>query len=193
MTGRRVTWLVTLPLLAASSVAGHELGFWIAVPSAHERAHALAHSGHGWLEQLPLIAGMGAAFVLAALLLVFVSGIRGWRVAPPPLLFAVLPAAAFVVQEHVERALAHGGLELDVVTGPAFLAGLLLQLPFGLVALLLAETLAELVHGLGRALAAAPPSRVVSAVSLRLPTVTSLRLAPVLARGSSERGPPRVV
>ena len=192
MVKTRGAWLLTLPLLVAGSIAGHELGYWVAVPSAHERAHALERSGHGWLDHLPVVAGVGGSLLLAALALVFVSGLRGRRVDPPPALFATLPVAAFVVEEHVERALAHGRLELDVALGPAFLAGLLLQVPFGAAALLLAAALTELAHGLGCAIAAPPRASMVAAFAGPMPIAHSIPLEPALARGWSERGPPRL-
>jgi hypothetical protein len=193
VSSSRATWLLTFPLLLGSSIAGHELGYWVAVPSAHERANQLSGSGHGWLDHLPLAAGAAGALLLAAFVLVFLSGVRGRRVSPPPSVFALLPLAAFVVQEHVERALATGGPQLDVVLSPSFLAGLLLQLPFGAAALLLADALAELAHGLGRTLAPPPAPRVVALLGLLLPAGPEPVTQTALARGFSERGPPRLL
>jgi hypothetical protein len=191
VTSPRATWLLTFPLLVGGSIAGHELGYWVAVPSADDRTRQLSASGHGWLDHLPLAAGVGGALLLAALALVFLSGLRGRRVSPPPLFFALLPLAAFAVQEHVERVLAHCRLDLGVALSPAFLAGLLLQLPFGAAALLLAEALTELAHGLGRTAAALPPPRVVAVLAVLVPAAPSPTPQPALARGFSERGPPR--
>jgi hypothetical protein len=190
MRGSRSTWLLTLPLLVAGSLAGHELGYWIAVPSAGDRARVQGASGHGWLDHLPLAAGVGVVLLAAALALVFLSGLRGRRVSPPPMFFAALPLVAFAVQENVERALVEGRWEPGVALGPAFLAGLLLQLPFGAAALLLAEALADLAHGLGQALAAPPRERLVLPLALPLPVGQEPLLQAALARGSSERGPP---
>jgi hypothetical protein len=193
MRGPLATWLLTLPLLVAGSIAGHELGYWVAVPAADDRASAHGATGHGWIEHLPLAAGVCGVLLLAALVLVFLSGLRGRRVGAPPLFFALLPLASFTVQEHVERALAQGRLDIDVALAPAFLAGLLLQLPFAAAALLLAEALTELAHGLGRALAPPLPARLVGSLSLLVPAGPEGVLRPALARGSSERGPPRLL
>ena len=54
----------------------------------------------------------------------------------PGWVFLVLPGAAFLVQEHAERAAATAQLPVDTLAQPAVLAGLVLQLPFGIVALL---------------------------------------------------------
>ena len=59
----------------------------------------------------------------------------------PAWLFLVLPASAFLVQEHVERAAATAQLPVDTLAQPAVLAGLALQLPFGIAALLAARLL----------------------------------------------------
>ena len=61
--------------------------------------------------------------------------------AVPAWVFLVLPAAAFLVQEHVERAAATAQLPVDTLAQPAVLAGLVLQLPFGIAALLAARLL----------------------------------------------------
>ena len=66
----------------------------------------------------------------------------------------MLPAAAFLVQEHVERAAATAQLPVDTLAQPAVLAGLVLQVPFGIVALLAARLLSRatvaIAHRLGR-------------------------------------------
>ena len=56
-------------------------------------------------------------------------------------MFFVLPPVAFLVQEHLERAIATAELPFDTLAQPAVLAGLALQLPFGVAALVLARVL----------------------------------------------------
>ena len=68
----------------------------------------------------------------------------------PAWLFLVLPASAFLVQEHVERAAATAQLPVDTLAQPAVLAGLALQLPFGIAALLAARLLTRATAAVAR-------------------------------------------
>ena len=70
--------------------------------------------------------------------------------AVPAWLFLVLPAGAFLVQEHVERAAATAQLPVDTLAQPAVLAGLALQLPFGIAALLAARLLTRATAAVAR-------------------------------------------
>ena len=66
--------------------------------------------------------------------------------------FACLAPAIFVLQEHLEHALATGAVPSAVALEPTFLPGLLLQLPFALVAYALARALLRLADGVRRLL-----------------------------------------
>ncbi len=135
----RLAWTLVAPLLALASLAGHQAGYRIAVPNAAARADALAHDGHGYFALLPLVTGALVALTVLAL----AARARGaGRSALPLWLAAALPPLGFVVQETLERLLGthHSGLHA-MVTEPAFLAGLACQLPFAVLALLLARRL----------------------------------------------------
>jgi membrane protein implicated in regulation of membrane protease activity len=133
---RLAPWIIAAVLCAAGSLGAHALGYWL------EPAGASAAAGHAWLDLLPafVVAGVVALF---ASLAVETREILRHRPSDsvPSWLFLVLPAAAFLVQEHVERAAATARLPVDTLAQPAVLAGLALQLPFGLVALLAARLL----------------------------------------------------
>ncbi len=160
-------WLVSIPFMAAGCLAAHSLAYHL-VSAPEER--------HGYLAFAPLFLG-----VLAALALV--GAVRRGRVRSP-LAFAALPPLAFVVQEHAER------LEL-VVTEPAFLLGLALQLPFALAALVAARAFLGVADRVIEALAARPPTRR-AAVAAESAAVVDVPRVTLLAGSRSSRAPPAV-
>ena len=90
------------------------------------------------------------------------------------------------MQEHVERAAATAQLPVDTLAQPAVLAGLLLQLPFGIAALLAARLLTRATVALARRIGRARPMPRVS---------TTATIAPTRVRAGSSpqpagRGPP---
>ena len=160
-------WLVSIPFMAAGCLAAHSLAYHL-VSAREER--------HGYLAFAPLLIGLLAAIAV-------VGAVRRGRVRSP-LVFAALPPLAFVVQEHAER------LEL-VVTEPAFLVGLALQLPFALAALVAARAFLGLADLVADALTARPPAR-------RAPVLAAPAAAPdsprawLLTGSRSSRAPPAV-
>jgi hypothetical protein len=185
--GRRVAWTLAAPLLALATLAGHQAGYLLAIRDPRMRADALAHDGHGYFAYLPILTG---ALVAVAVLAV------AWRArgrvgaALPLSVAALLPPIGFVLQEQLERlvhAQAHGGSILPYAE-PAFLAGFALQLPFAVLALLLARKLqhfADAIAATGRpAFRWAAPPAFVAPASSPLP-----RPRP-LADARSVRGPP---
>jgi hypothetical protein len=160
-------WLVSLPFMAAGCLAAHSLAYHL-VPMPAER--------HGYLAFAPLILG-----VLGA---VAVVGVCRRGRSPSPFAFAALPPLAFVVQEHAER------LEL-VVTEPAFLVGLLLQLPFALAALVAARAFLGLADLVCEALACRPTALRAPVLLAPAELVDGPRLSP-LAFACSSRAPPPV-
>jgi hypothetical protein len=108
----------------------------------------------------------------------------------PPWVFALLPPLAFILQEYGERALHQGGFAWGTVLEPAVLSGLVLQVPFALIALAVARGLARLAEVVGRALGTQPRTRIASLLlspPLAVELLPSIRIA---ARGWCERGPP---
>jgi len=127
---RTWVWLVVSPVAAAGVLIGHGL--------AYRLTSTPTDPFHAYLEHAPqvLLILTVAGVILAAL---------GTRTnAPPARAFPLVAIAAFVVQEHLER-LVHGGGVPMILTSPAFVVGLALQVPVALVAWALARWLLGLV------------------------------------------------
>ena len=192
MRSSRVAWGLTVSLAVGGWLAAHCVAYLTAAPSAHERMHALAGSGHGYLRFMPYLLGLALGLALACFVASAVSGARGRSPRAPSFgRFGLVPPLAFVVQEHVERLLHAGAFPLDLVFRPVFAVGLLLQIPFALAAIALARFLFSLGVAVGRRLtrtrrrprtAAAP----VAAPHERL-WLPSLALA---GAGNGQRAPP---
>ena len=56
---RCLMWLLVVPLAVAASQCAHWLAYRLAVPDASLRSEVLAESGHGYLDQAPLVGGIG--------------------------------------------------------------------------------------------------------------------------------------
>ena len=171
-------------------LAGHTLGYRLAIPDAHARAEVLAHTGHGYLAYAPLALTVCLALLVAALVIRAVAAFKGepTRPAASPAIVLLSPLA-FVTQELAERLLYSGQVSWTAVVEPVFLAGLALQLPFALAALLVAWALDSVALAVGKALAAAAPltrSRFVPRPAL----VRAVPRPAGLARGYGERAPP---
>jgi hypothetical protein len=190
---RRLTWLLTVPLMTGGLLAGHSVAYRVAIRDPHEREHSLEATGHGYLAYLPIVAGVCVALILVALTLRALAAFRGKRrPATPPWTFAMLSVLAFVVQEHVERAVHSGHVPWTAALELTFAVGLATQLPFAFAALLLAEVLNSLAHAVGLALAAVGiPQGRRPLPAIVAPAVADLRRLSVLARGYGERAPPR--
>ena len=178
MSGNRAPWLVSLPVALAGCLAAHIVAYALAAPTG-----AAGHAAHGYLHELPLVGGAALAVVLAAALRHAVRGRAGTR--PSPWLFAVLPPAAFALQEHLERL----GAPVLLVVNPTFLLGLALQIPFGLLAWLLARAILRAAEALG-SLLAAPRPRVDCLAARHTPSRTTAAIRRAFAAGTPHRGPP---
>jgi hypothetical protein len=192
VTRRSLTWLVAIPLLLAGSQVGHVLAYRLLYPDAHLRLRQLLATGHDYLEHAPLILGLAAAVVLLSLFLCVVAAARGEAPQPlQPWAFALLPALAFTFQEHLERLLHTGTLPVVAVLDPTFLPGLLLQLPIGVVAYLVARLLLRASEHVGRALVRLRLPRRGFGTALAKPArpAAPARRSP-LAYRQAQRGPP---
>ncbi len=171
-------------------LAGHALGYRLAIGDPHARADALAHSGHSYFGYAPFALAVCLGVLGAALVLQGVTGFRGERRRPAtsPLIL-LLPPIAFVVQEFLERFMHAGHVTWTTAFEPAFLFGLALQLPFALAALLLAWALDSAARAIGQALAAVPRPTFSAFVPVPVRVVAAPRPAG-LARGYGERAPP---
>ena len=188
---QRLAWLSTAPLMMGGLLAGHALGYRLAIPDAHARADALAHSGHGYLSYAPLALTVCLGVLVVAVALRALAAFRGEPSRPSASrAIVLLPLVAFVVMEYVERLVHSGHAPLTTALQPSFLVGLALQLPFALAALLLAWALDFVAQAVGLALAATRPRPL---VSLFVPAPVRVPPAPRLAglaRGYGERAPP---
>jgi len=187
---QRLAWFSTAPLMFGGLLAGHALGYGLAISDPHARADALAHSGHGYLGYAPFALAVCLGVLLATLVLQGLTGFRGERRRPAmsPLI-VLLPPFAFVVQEFLERLIHAGHVPWTTAFEPAFLFGLAFQLPFALAALLLAWALDSAARAVGRALAAAPQPIFPAFVPVPVRVVAAPSPAG-LARGYGERAPP---
>jgi hypothetical protein len=132
---RALTWGLTLPLAGAGVLGGHELTYRVL---DGERSAGF----HGYLAHAPQL--------IAILLTV---GLLGLAVEQRTLSggsyrFLLLGATVFVAQEHVER-LVHGGSLPFLLTDRAFLLGLLVQVPIGLVCLAIARLVTRALNAPG--------------------------------------------
>jgi hypothetical protein len=192
---RRLTlWALVLPLMLAGTEVAHALAYCLVYPSATVRWQALAASGHGYLGLVPLVSGIGAAVVLAAVAATAVDAAARRPTRPlPAWTFGTLPFAAFTLQEFLERLFASHTLPWWMVEQPTFRVGLALQVPFALAAYLAARLLLRAGRALGEAVSRRRHRLLPVRPSLRLAPAASLLVprAP-FASGWSVRGPPLV-
>jgi hypothetical protein len=189
---RSLTWLFALPLVLAGSQAAHVLAYRWMYPSSHVRLHALLESGHGYMDQLPLVLGIGAAIAAVSLIAAVVDVARGRALHRlPAWAFALLPVITFVTQEILERSLHTGTFVWQAVESPTFLPGLVLQLPFAAVAFVMARLLLRTAKAVGRLIAGGRPRVTRRAPDLQLrPTVLRPPRPAPLAASAAGRAPP---
>ena len=189
---RWTLWAVVVPLMLAGTEVAHALAYRIVYPIAAVRWHVLATSGHGYMGYAPLVFGVGSAVLLAGLASTVADTVRRRPARPlPAWTFALLPIAGFTVQEFTERLLATNALPWWMFEQPTFRVGLLLQLPFALLAYCVARVLLRVGRTIGRAIAGRFESL---AVARAEPALRFGRVLPssssVLGGGWSVRGPP---
>ena len=189
---RPLVWMVVLPLTAGGCLAAHTLAYRLVAANPHRRDNLLALTGHGYLGYAPLVLGVLVAVLVVALGTVVAEVARGSsRARLSPSSFFVLPLLGFVVQEHAERYVHMGSLSPATVLEPAFLVGIVLQVPFALAAFVLARALLAGAEVVGRALAVEPAPRPgVPALRRMTPGAVDLTRIAVLALGYPGRGPP---
>jgi hypothetical protein len=192
MGGRGIVWMLSLPLAAAGWIGAHSVAYVLVAPDPDHRAELLAESGHGYLGTAPLILACAVTVVVAGLALAILDGVRGGpraRVAVWPV--ALVPPLGFAVQEHLERLIELNAFPFGAVLEPTFVVGMALQLPFALVAAMLARAVLELGYRIGRAFAARRSRRPAAHPrSWRLPVWFGPKLVRPLAAGHGERAPP---
>jgi hypothetical protein len=172
------SWLFFVPLTAVAGVSAHVMVQALAVHPHEGSGHRLSHVD---VRHWPLCGAVCAAVGLAALLLV---GNGSPRV--PLWVFALVPPAGFLVQEEI-FALTEG---LAVPTaGFELLAGLVLQVPFALVAFLVARALLGLAATVLRLLRDRPAALLATGLLLE-PTAATWRGTPAFVLGHGQRAPP---
>ena len=186
-------WLLAAPLMVSGSLIAHELSYRIIAPGADERATLLASTGHGYLEHLSLVVAVLATVLVSALALRVVQAARGIAcVGLQRAVFFALPLIGFGIQEHLERLLSTGAFPLGAVLEPTFAVGLVLQIPFALVAYLIACVLLSLSERIGAVLLRQdrPPRVPGGEASFIVPISVTLVPTRPLARGFLGRAPP---
>ena len=193
---RGLTWLLVLPAIVVGSQVAHGIAYWWAYPVASLRLTMLSDSGHGYMAYAPAVLGFLAAVQLIAFVVVVADRVRGRPVrALPAWVFLFIPAVGFTLQEHLERFFAAGASVFPwwTVLEPSFWRGLVLQVPLGLAAYLVARVLLRTASAVaavvvarrrGRDVVLRAPSRSWRPVVVLLP-----RLAP-LAGLAAGRAPP---
>jgi len=189
---RALAWLFALPLVLAGSQLAHVVAYRWVYPSSHVRLHALLSTGHGYMDQLPLVFGIGAGIAIVSLVAAVVDAARGRSLhGLPAWAFALLPVLTFVVQEILERSLHTGAFVWQAVESPTFLPGLVLQLPFAAIAFLVARLLLRSAKTVGRLIGSLRGCVTRRAPDLlRLPFVVRLPRPAPLAASAAGRAPP---
>jgi hypothetical protein len=196
---RRLPWLISVPLIVGGSFGAHWLGSLMFAPRG---ASAVDPDGgvelaqrvdHGYVTVVPLLAGVAIAIALVCLAVRVRRAFLGRRSGGvSPLWFLALPFLGFAVQELAERALHAEAVPFNPAHEPAFLSGLVLQLPFGLLAYIIGRALLGLSAKLARILSGSCPFFAVSRPATVRPVQVVLSRIPVLGLGHSVRGPPLI-
>ena len=168
---RTRVWLVVSPVIAAGVLVAHAL--------AYRLTSTPTDPFHAYLGHAPQV------LLLLALAGVVLAAFGETRRAPNAHVFPFVALAAFAAQEHLER-IVHGGVPV-LVTSPAFLVGLALQVP----AALLAWVIARWVLRVPPEHAACPTLQ--SRLEFRLVLPRPHHVATVALPSASSRGPPRLL
>ena len=188
---RSAVWLAAAPLMLGGSQFAHAVAYRIVYPQAHVRVLHMLATGHSYFTRAPIVLAAAGACLLVSLAFAALDAARDRPSrALPAAAFALLPPLAFVLQEMLELSLHTGTFAWRAVLAPTFVPGLLLQLPFALLAYVVARLLLRAAARIGRALAPSVPA-LRNAVQFALAPV-----APVVRLEAGRRlarAPPRVV
>jgi hypothetical protein len=190
---RGLTWVLVLPAIAAGSQVAHAIAYWWAYPQASLRFTELAESGHGYLAYAPAAVAFLAAAQVIGFVGVVLDRLRGRPARSlPAWTFLLVPEVGFVLQEHLERFIVAGTFPWWTALEPSFWRGLVLQVPLGVAAYLIARILLRTAETLADAVGARrarPISLRRPAAVLRPTNVFLPRRAP-LACLAADRAPP---
>jgi hypothetical protein len=164
MARRFVAWLVALPLVAAGTLLSHCYGLAVVDPATHSAAHTHGSGAAASVTEIVLSFPFALACVaLAGLALAaragqaFAGAPGTSRLAAWP--FGLMPVAGFLLYQELSSLTGTGSLDLAALTAPAFLLGLLLQVPFGIAVYAISRRLLRLADRVGLALAALRAAR----------------------------------
>jgi hypothetical protein len=187
----RLAWLLALVLTVAGWISAHEVAYRLALPHPHASGSDLVAARHTYLAYASLLVVL-CLFVAVLCTAGLVLRPHGRR--PPSgrllLPFVLLPPVGFALQEVIESLLT-GGPPVEAALESTFLVGILIQVPFAFVALVVARlsfavahTIARRGKDLGR------PKLLAFDLSLPLAAQVWPPRLPALAFGCGERGPP---
>jgi len=112
-------------------------------------AHDLEEEvSHGYLRYIAVFGALAAALVAVSSSRHLVRAVGSSEAvkAPPAFMFAIVPIVGFVFQEHLEHLVAARELETGFFLSSPFLVGLVLQLPFALLALVVARLILRAIN-----------------------------------------------
>jgi hypothetical protein len=191
---RVLAWLVAVPPMLVGMEAAHAVAYRLVFPESTLRGSVLAATGHAYAAWLPLLLGIVGAVAVVGAGAAAVDVARGRDVRQLDAgAFALLPPLAFALQELLELSLHTGSVAWHAFAEPTFLPGLALQLPFALVAYLIARLVLRVAVKLGGLLARGQrPARAAGvrrfcdqiAAALQSDCATAAPRAPPLAVGS---------
>ena len=188
---RSAAWLAAVPLMLGGSQLAHAVAYRIVYPQAHVRVLHMLATGHSYFTQAPIVLAAACACLLVSLAFAALDAGRGRPSrAVPAAAFALLPPLAFALQEVLELSLHTGTFAWRAVLAPTFVPGLLLQLPFGLLAYIVARALLRAAERIGHALAGTVPASPTAVQFAPAPVSPVVRLE---AGRRLARAPPRVV
>jgi len=144
--GERLAWLVTLPIAVVGCEAAHAVANLVFGTADGDTSPFVLSTGRN-ADLLTLFASLAAVSVVLGLAGRAAGAWPAHRTAAARLPFALLAPAAFVLQEHLETLFHTGAAPFTTVLHPTFLAGLLLQIPFGLAGYAVARALVRLADG----------------------------------------------
>jgi hypothetical protein len=186
----RTFWFLTLPALLLAETAGHT--FTARVLDSGDRRHGLlSHALDAYGPSLLVLAVLLAGAILWRRVL---ASLRAERRHPlPTWRLAALPAAGFLVQEHVEQLVRDERPVWLTAVEPVVLTGIAIQLLLGLVAIWLVRTLLRAAEQLGCTLArrGARAARRPQSLCVNPLEAFAPRL-PALASQQAGRAPPAV-
>jgi hypothetical protein len=151
---RTILASASVGLAIGSTQAAHSIAYRLVEPSAEERAHLLAGTGHAYLQHATLALALVSVLAVLALVSELRAGATGSSMLSPQLwMFVVVAPATFVVQEHFERWFHDGAFPVTASFEKTFAIGFVLQLPFAALAYVLARAFLRAARSIGLVLA----------------------------------------